>query len=302
MPSAWAAARQASTASRGGQQAQHGASGWARAPCCGRLGGIRTPGLRFIRRPPLLRFTGPMAFSHNGPMPELPEVEVTRARHRRSPARARGCGRCGWASPCAGRWACRSRHAARPPSAPAARRGKYLWLPLAGPAPAADPDARRGCCCTWACRARCTCCRLPPARGPHDHFDLHTDRGTLRLTDPRRFGAVVWSAVAGGRPGRQAAGAGWAPSPSTRADAGTFHAALQRRRRTADQGGAAGRRRVVGAGNIYACEALFRAGIDPRAALRRASAGRARRAAAGGTAATLARALRPGRLDAARLP
>jgi formamidopyrimidine-DNA glycosylase len=30
----------------------------------------------------------------------------------------------------------------------------------------------------------------PPA-GPHDHFDLTTSRGVLRLHDPRRFGAVV---------------------------------------------------------------------------------------------------------------
>ena len=33
------------------------------------------------------------------------------------------------------------------------------------------------------------------APGPHDHFDLHTSAGLLRLTDPRRFGAVVWSAA-----------------------------------------------------------------------------------------------------------
>lgn len=33
---------------------------------------------------------------------------------------------------------------------------------------------------------------LPPA-GTHDHFDLATDRGTLRLHDPRRFGAVVYA-------------------------------------------------------------------------------------------------------------
>jgi len=32
---------------------------------------------------------------------------------------------------------------------------------------------------------------LPPP-GAHDHFDLVTDRGTLRLNDPRRFGAVVY--------------------------------------------------------------------------------------------------------------
>src|SRR5580698_4477110 len=32
---------------------------------------------------------------------------------------------------------------------------------------------------------------LPPP-GNHDHFDLVTNRGTLRLNDPRRFGAVVF--------------------------------------------------------------------------------------------------------------
>ena len=33
-----------------------------------------------------------------------------------------------------------------------------------------------------------------PVRGAHDHFELITDQGTLRLHDPRRFGAVVWAA------------------------------------------------------------------------------------------------------------
>jgi formamidopyrimidine-DNA glycosylase len=31
-----------------------------------------------------------------------------------------------------------------------------------------------------------------PEPGAHDHFDLATSRGTLRLNDPRRFGAVVY--------------------------------------------------------------------------------------------------------------
>ena len=34
--------------------------------------------------------------------------------------------------------------------------------------------------------------KVPPAQA-HDHFDLHTDRGVLRLHDPRRFGAVVYA-------------------------------------------------------------------------------------------------------------
>ena len=33
--------------------------------------------------------------------------------------------------------------------------------------------------------------KSPPPRGVHDHFDLVTSQGTLRLHDPRRFGAVV---------------------------------------------------------------------------------------------------------------
>src|SRR5512133_1998896 len=32
-----------------------------------------------------------------------------------------------------------------------------------------------------------------PAAGSHDHFDLATSRGVLRLNDPRRFGAVVYA-------------------------------------------------------------------------------------------------------------
>ena len=34
---------------------------------------------------------------------------------------------------------------------------------------------------------------VQPEAGPHDHMDLVTDRGVLRLHDPRRFGAVVWA-------------------------------------------------------------------------------------------------------------
>ena len=44
---------------------------------------------------------------------------------------------------------------------------------------------------------------LPPT-GVHDHFELHTNHGTLRLNDPRRFGAVVFAAS------RSMGGVGWA--------------------------------------------------------------------------------------------
>ena len=102
----------------------------------------------------------------------------------------------------------------------------------------------------------------PGPPGPHDHFDLRTSGGTLRLNDPRRFGAVVWSA------GLQVAPAaallrrlGAEPFDAVLTPE-SFHAALQRRRAPIKAVLLAGDV-MVGAGNIYACEALFLAGIHP---------------------------------------
>jgi formamidopyrimidine-DNA glycosylase len=115
-----------------------------------------------------------------------------------------------------------------------------------------------------------------PPPGPHDHFDLVTSQGTLRLNDPRRFGAVVWS------PGLLMAPAATllarlGPEPFDPAlTPGHLHAALQRHRAAVKTvllaGGA-----VVGAGNIYACEALFLAGIHPALRSDRVSRPRAAR-------------------------
>jgi formamidopyrimidine-DNA glycosylase len=102
---------------------------------------------------------------------------------------------------------------------------------------------------------------LPPA-GTHDHFDLVTSRGVLRLNDPRRFGAVVYA------PGEDATEAvkllgrlGVEPF-SEEFDLERFHGLLRRRHAPIKQvllGGDV----VVGVGNIYASEALFLAGIRP---------------------------------------
>jgi formamidopyrimidine-DNA glycosylase len=70
----------------------------------------------------------------------------------------------------------------------------------------------------------------PGDAGAHDHFDLVTTRGTLRLTDPRRFGAVVWAASRDDGMARSCSRA-WASSRSTpRSTARVLHAALKRRR------------------------------------------------------------------------
>ncbi len=138
------------------------------------------------------------------------------------------------------------------------------------------------------------------APGAHDHFDLLTTRGSLRLTDPRRFGAVVWSAdLASGAAARLLGGLGVEPFDPV--FTGSYlHAALQRRRVAVKQALLAGDI-VVGAGNIYACEALHSAGIDPRLRSDRLSRPRCERLAQA-VRDTLARAPRTRWLDPARLP
>jgi len=109
-----------------------------------------------------------------------------------------------------------------------------------------------------------------PARGAHDHFELQTDRGVLRLHDPRRFGAVVWV------PGEDAplarkllSGLGMEPL-SGDFDVKAFEAGLKASRQNIKQVLLAGRV-VVGVGNIYASEALFAAHIRPTAPASRLS-------------------------------
>jgi formamidopyrimidine-DNA glycosylase len=127
------------------------------------------------------------------------------------------------------------------------------------------------------------------APGHHDHFDLLTTHGTLRLTDPRRFGAVVWSrSQTEGMASKLLAGLGVEPFDAV-FNGAYLHAALQRRRVAVKLALLSGDI-VVGAGNIYACEALFAAGIDPRTRSDQISRPRSERLAAA-VRETLARAL-----------
>jgi formamidopyrimidine-DNA glycosylase len=111
--------------------------------------------------------------------------------------------------------------------------------------------------------------RTPPAL--HDHFDLQFGGRLLRLHDPRRFGAVLWHPDAD--PGSHPLLAKLGPEPfDPRLDARWLHRALAGRRGPIKPA-LMDSHLVVGIGNIYASECLFRAGVSPlRAAHRIAEA------------------------------
>ena len=218
-------------------------------------------------------------------MPELPEVEVTRQGIDPCLRGARVIAvRVG--KPLRRPLGCDEERLVGAAVGPVGRRGKYLWLPLLG------PSGDGGLLVHLGMSGSLAWLEAAAPAGPHDHFDLHTDQGTLRLTDPRRFGAVVWSRALDAEPAATML-ASLGPEPFDPAlTALSFHAALERRR-TPIKAVLLGGEAVVGAGNIYACEALFVAGIDPRTRSDRISRPRAARLLAA-LRQTLARALELG--------
>lgn len=107
--------------------------------------------------------------------------------------------------------------------------------------------------------------RVVPGDTPvlkHDHLDIVLDTGNrLRLNDPRRFGFVLWWA---GDPLQHPRLAALGPEPLSPAFTPGHLYALSRGRRAPVKAFIMDSRVVVGAGNIYATEALFMAGIHPR--------------------------------------
>lgn len=112
--------------------------------------------------------------------------------------------------------------------------------------------------------------RVLPQHTPriaHDHVDLVLDSGqTLRFNDPRRFGCL--QRVAAGEEATHPLLRHLAPEPlGAEFDAHYLHRAT-RGRRVAIKQLVMNSQLVVGVGNIYASEALFRAGIRPGRAAR----------------------------------
>jgi formamidopyrimidine-DNA glycosylase len=97
---------------------------------------------------------------------------------------------------------------------------------------------------------------------PHDHIDIVLDSGwCLRFNDPRRFGSLVWTTD---DPLTHPLLRSLAPEPLSDEFDGAYLANAAKGRRVAIKQLIMNSQVVVGVGNIYASEALFRAGIRPR--------------------------------------
>ena len=112
--------------------------------------------------------------------------------------------------------------------------------------------------------------RVLPAATPvraHDHVDIILGSGVLRFNDPRRFGCLLWQPPGTLHPLL----AGLGPEPLSDAFDGDYLYQRSRGRSAPVKAFLMDQAVVVGVGNIYAAEALFRAGISPVRAAGRVS-------------------------------
>lgn len=194
-------------------------------------------------------------------MPELPEVETTRrglephlagCRIRELRVRNRALRR-----PVPGEL---RKHLSGATIRTLARRAKYLLI-----------DTDRGTALIhlgMSGSLRIADAAIPP--GPHEHYDWVLDNGRLmRYRDPRRFGLLLW---AGTKPQEHPLLAHLGPEPLCAGFTGHYLYRASRGRRLAVKGFLMNSRIVAGIGNIYANEALFRAGIHPHRAAGRIGA------------------------------
>ena len=125
----------------------------------------------------------------------------------------------------------------------------------------------------------------------HDHFDIHfTDGHVLRLRDPRRFGAVLWIE---GDASQHVLLRVLGPEPLEETFDGAWLHSQIRSRTSPIKNVIMDSHLVVGVGNIYASESLFRAGINPKTPANKLSKARCERLA-GEIKSTLQDALNAG--------
>jgi formamidopyrimidine-DNA glycosylase len=96
----------------------------------------------------------------------------------------------------------------------------------------------------------------------HDHFDIELETGdVLRFNDPRRFGSFLWTPH---NPEAHPLLAKLGPEPLEGDFSGAYLHRVSAGRRIAIKPLLMNAGIVVGVGNIYASESLFRAGVSPR--------------------------------------
>ena len=103
----------------------------------------------------------------------------------------------------------------------------------------------------------------------HDHVDIIMDTGkAVRLRDPRRFGAFLWTAQ---NPLKHKLIRSLGPEPLTDAFNADYLYEVSRGRSMSIKQFIMNGHVVVGVGNIYACESLFKSNISPKWAAGRVS-------------------------------
>jgi formamidopyrimidine-DNA glycosylase len=105
---------------------------------------------------------------------------------------------------------------------------------------------------------------VPPKPAAHDHLDIVFEQGVLRYNDPRRFGAILWidPTEIGSEPSHpllESLGV----EPFEDAFTGELLFRLSRGRKLSVKQFLLAGHAVVGVGNIYCSETLFRAGVRP---------------------------------------
>src|ERR1700756_3704539 len=134
------------------------------------------------------------------------------------------------------------------------RRGKYILIEL-------DTDGLLLLHLGMSGRVTASSAVLPDA--PHDHVVLTLDDGTvIRFNDARRFGLLDY--VKRSEAAEHPLLAGLGPEPLEAEYNGAYLAAALPRKMTPIKSALLDQRIVAGLGNIYVCEALFRAGLSPR--------------------------------------
>ena len=151
------------------------------------------------------------------------------------------------------------------------RRGKYLLIEL-------DTEGLLLLHLGMSGRITASNGDLPDA--PHDHVVLTLDDGTvIRFNDARRFGLLDY--VERSDAAKHPLLSGLGPEPLEAEFNGVYLADTLAGKMTPIKSALLDQRIVAGLGNIYVCEALFRAGVSPRRLAASIGRGRADRLVAG---------------------